>query len=184
MLDWNAVYKSGKDFGLIPEAIVDQILSFAKKPPATFLDIGCGTGHLSRFLFDKGYTGTGIDLSEEAVKIAALRNNYVTYKKLDIEHDKITELGDSYDVIVCKHTYAFIEDKKDFLIRVHSLLDTRGIFAIITPVRETSSEELRQKKIAVSEDELFNLTKNNFKLKFQRNIKSGTLVIFEKNISS
>ncbi len=85
MLDWNSIYKSGKDFGIIPEVIVDQILSFTEKKSSTFLDIGCGTGQLSRSLYDKEYTGLGIDLSEEAVKIATSKNTFITYKALDIE---------------------------------------------------------------------------------------------------
>ncbi len=57
-------------------------------------------------------------------------------------------------------------------------MDNKSIFAIITPVKETTNE--KQQKIAVSHYELFELTQKKFVVKFQREIKSGILAIFSK----
>ncbi len=40
----------------------------------TVLEIGCGTGHWSRYFSDKGFDVTGVDISEEMIKIANLKN--------------------------------------------------------------------------------------------------------------
>ena len=36
----------------------------------TFLDVGCGGGHLSKLLCDAGLTGVGVDFYEPAIEIA------------------------------------------------------------------------------------------------------------------
>src|SRR6266705_1176038 len=124
MLDWNSVYKAGRDFGVIPDPVVDTFLKHTKPEASkTFLDIGCGTGQLSRSLRERGYSGLGIDLSEEAISIASSRNQDIAYRLFDIERDDIKLLNGPYGLITCKHVYAFISDKKRFLRNVKELLE-------------------------------------------------------------
>ena len=37
------------------------------RPPGTFVEVGVGSGHLSRLLLDLGWRGIGYDLSAEAL---------------------------------------------------------------------------------------------------------------------
>ena len=48
---------------------VDKYLSFLKAG-ASILDVGCGAGIKSKYLTNKGFDVTGIDFSEEMIKIA------------------------------------------------------------------------------------------------------------------
>ncbi len=50
-------------------AIFDMLKRFPP-PGKRFLEVGCGAGDLSRHFLAKGYTGIGLDLSEEAVRQA------------------------------------------------------------------------------------------------------------------
>src|SRR6266571_8402265 len=102
MLDWNSLYKSGRDFGPLPDPVIDQFLEHSDpKASKTFLDIGCGTGQLSRSLAERGYRGLGIDLSKEATSIASSRNQSVSYKQFDIERYDPKLLNGPYGLITC-----------------------------------------------------------------------------------
>ena len=48
---------------------VNRICSSIGPPPATVLDIGCGTGTLVRELLTRGYSAYGIDLSADCIRI-------------------------------------------------------------------------------------------------------------------
>jgi SAM-dependent methyltransferase len=65
---YDLLYKD-KDY----QAEVEYIHSLIKKfrpDTSTILDIGCGTGKHANLLCEKGYELTGIDLSDEMIKIA------------------------------------------------------------------------------------------------------------------
>lgn len=47
----------------------DKYISFLPKG-ASILDVGCGAGHKTKYLADKGFVMTGIDFSEKSIEIA------------------------------------------------------------------------------------------------------------------
>ncbi|WP_143307862.1 class I SAM-dependent methyltransferase [Chitinophaga vietnamensis] len=59
-------------------AFIDKLLAYLQPPPgALMLDVACGKGRHAKYLADKGYNVTGIDLSIESINAA---------KKLENEH--------------------------------------------------------------------------------------------------
>jgi SAM-dependent methyltransferase len=50
----------------------------------TVVDLGCGPGHVARYLNDHGATVTGIDLSAEMIRVAALGNPGIELRVGDI----------------------------------------------------------------------------------------------------
>lgn len=176
MLDWNSIYKSGRDFGVMPDPVVDMILTYTNPAASkTFLDIGCGTGQLTRALHERGYTGLGIDLSHEAVAIAKSKTNDITYKTFDIEKEDASTLGGPYGLITCKHVYAFIEDRNTFLEKVSKLLESDGVFILLTPLKDKVPEE--KKNIAVDTTKLRNEVAQYFRVIEDRELVSGQLLI-------
>lgn len=177
MLDWNAVYKSGRDFGEIPEAVVDMILSYTDTNASkTFLDIGCGTGHLTRLLETRGYSGIGVDASEEAIAIAKSRSKDINYEVLDILKDDNGKLAASYGLITCKHVYAFIPNKSLFLSKVAEKLEKNGTFMLLTPLVEDMSE---RPEIAVYGVQLRKDIDRFFTVSLDKKLKSGQLFILK-----
>lgn len=177
MLDWNAIYKSGRDFGELPEAVVDMILSYAdSNAPKTFLDIGCGTGHLTRLLHAKGYSGLGIDPSEEAITIARSRSKDISYEVLDILDEESKQLAKSYGLITCKHVYAFIPNKNLFLSKVTEKLEKDGTFMLLTPLVEDMPEK---PEIAVDGVQFRKDIEKFFTISLDRKLKSGQLFILK-----
>lgn len=47
----------------------DKFLSYLS-PGASILDVGCGPGHQAKYLIERGFKVTGIDLSENMIKLA------------------------------------------------------------------------------------------------------------------
>src|SRR5688572_1600088 len=108
---WSAWYDQDKDFILISSQAVSKILgNLDESLPKTHLDIGCGTGQLTRELYHRGYTCIGIDASSSAVKIAkslTVRDG-LRYLQFNADDGDFKTLpGQPYSLITCKLVYAF-----------------------------------------------------------------------------
>jgi len=157
MIDWDKIYSSGIDFRAITQRDIDTFLEYV---PSTSgkkqsLDVGCGTGQLTRELWHRGFIPTGIDTSANAIALAKsytiLESSEITYKVFDLETQKASDLTHySFELITCKLVYAFINDKVTFLRNIKKLLDKNGVFVILTPLLEQVPKE--KKHIAVDYD--------------------------------
>lgn len=144
MINWNQTYDSGNDFRLITSAEINYILKYTQsysKANTQCLDIGSGTGHLTRELWHRGFKPTGIDISESAIRLARqytkLGGDEITYLVANLEKNEVNELiGKKFALITCKLVYAFIDNKQIFLENVSKLMNDRSIFAIITPLAD------------------------------------------------
>lgn len=144
---WNKYYDQGRDFNLISFITINKLLStYPQDAPKTALDIGCGTGQLTRELWHRGFKVSGADVSESAITIARSLTTVPTtelcYKQADIEEDGTIDLPfQPYGLITCKAVYSFMHDKPAFLKKVAQLLDDKGIFVVITPLLATTPPE-------------------------------------------
>ncbi len=157
---WSNIYKQGRDFKLVSSQEIDRFLSYAlPEAPETCLDLGCGTGQLTRELYHRGYKTVGIDISSEAVrrakKLTIIPDAQLSYAQVDLERDSLKEKAgmlEPYGLVTCKLVYAFIEDKYSFLERVKAVLHAKGMFVVITPMLEDVEEG--KKSIVISDDDL------------------------------
>ncbi|WP_343669625.1 class I SAM-dependent methyltransferase [Chitinophaga sp.] len=67
-------------------SFIDKLLEYLQPPAgATMLDVACGRGRHSRYLADKGYFVTGIDLSINSINIAKkLENDHLSFFQHDM----------------------------------------------------------------------------------------------------
>lgn len=67
-------------------SFIDQLLDYLHpSPEATMLDVACGRGRHSKYLADKGYTVTGIDLSIQSINVARkLENEHLSFFQHDM----------------------------------------------------------------------------------------------------
>lgn len=67
-------------------AFIDKLLAYLQPPPgALMLDVACGKGRHAKYLADKGYNVTGIDLSIESINAAKkLENDHLSFFQHDM----------------------------------------------------------------------------------------------------
>ncbi len=84
-------------------ALLDKFASvFDSK--SVICDVGCGPGHITRYLFDKGLNVFGIDISERCIQIAQRENPKMRFQvmdmaKLDIADESIDGIVSFYSII-------------------------------------------------------------------------------------
>ncbi len=73
-------------------------------------DAGCGpSGHIGKYLFDKGHKIIGIDLSQRCVEIAASYNPEIDFKVMDIMNTDFK--NDFFDAIISFYSIIYTPKK-------------------------------------------------------------------------
>lgn len=111
---------------------ITRNLANSKKENPNILDLGAGTGLLTKYLFEKYQKAefTLIDISEEMLKVAKSRfktHDNLKYVAADYcEYD----FNDSFDIIVSSLSIHHLEDeyKKKLYKKVYDSLNNGGIF--------------------------------------------------------
>lgn len=82
---------------------------------ALICDAGCGpSGHIGKYLSDKGHKVTGIDISERCIAIAASHNPEMEFKVMDIMNTDFE--ANSFDAIIS--FYSIIYTPREFAGRI------------------------------------------------------------------
>ena len=116
--------------------MVEIIKNKIVTPPCKVLDIGCGTGNYSIYLAQKRFEVTGIDFSENALKIARKRAKKTGLKIKFIKAD-VTKLKDTltakFDFIL---DYSILHHIPDYKTRSYArqfskLLNQKGKLLLV-----------------------------------------------------
>ncbi len=98
------------------------------------LDLGCGGGLLSETIANLGGNVTGIDSSEELIRMAkerAIKNKYkINYKKSTIE--QFAKKKNKFDIIISLEVIEHVKDYKAFLDNIFKCLNPGGLIIIST----------------------------------------------------
>lgn len=135
--DWDTQYKNDRDYVWLSTSRLAHVLSRVDAPKGSrALDIGCGTGQLSRDLVHRGFVVRGVDYSDAAIHQArqstVLPADTIRFDVCDVEKEKINA-EDKFDVIFCKYVLPFIVNKDAFLQKLASLKTDTGTFVVISP---------------------------------------------------
>ena len=115
----------------VSEKICDRILQLAKATPETkFLEPGVGTGRIFLPIIKKGYSYTGIDISEAMMN--RLRGKFQEVpENLTLIQGNAANLpfeDNSFDVILTTHVLHCLEDPLVGLNEIHRVLKSDGIY--------------------------------------------------------
>ncbi len=118
-----------------PEELVD-LIETEKIKPCKCIDIGCGEGFYAIYLAKKGFEVTGIDISENAIKLAKRNAEKegvkINFMQLDIEDlDKINEKFDFVLEWAILHHIPHKKRKK-YVQDINKLLNPEGKYFSIS----------------------------------------------------
>lgn len=150
------------------------------------LDLGCGTGTLTRLLSDRGYDMIGIDVSEEMLQIAMEKQeehrNNILYLNQDMREFEL--YGTVRAVVSICDSVNYLMEYED-LVRVFELvnnyLDPGGVFIFDLNTLYKYREELGEQTIAENREEGSFIWENFYDEEEMVNEYDLTLYIREKD---
>ena len=112
------------------------------------IEFGCGTGAISRWFSQRGYSVVGVDISETAIEMAeGLSKDFdIEFHRQDVTSSKMQELG-KFDLAIDGHCLHCLTDKKartNYISNAYAMLRKGGVFVV-----DTMSAPLNRKAIPV-----------------------------------
>ncbi len=112
-----------------------RLIQSAKiRPNDRILDVGCGTGIVSRLIASNDNfhgTITGLDLSPHMLSVARAQSAQQR-QKIEWHEGQVESMpfqNASFDLVVCQEALQFFADRKLALAEIHRVLKTDGHFA-------------------------------------------------------
>ena len=138
--DWRrfaAAAIPGKEATPQLDAVLAAVQAAAPRQPLALLDVGCGTGRLSRRLYDRGCSVTGVDVNPEAIRLArelvpgdAPPGATLRFMEADCAADMPPRIdGGPFDVVVCQLVISIVGGRRqraNLLRHSHDHLRTGG----------------------------------------------------------
>jgi 2-polyprenyl-3-methyl-5-hydroxy-6-metoxy-1,4-benzoquinol methylase len=161
---WNTSYRALDNFDEISNelftrtaAVVNEI---TRGRPSRVLEVGCGTGTLSRMLEFTAYHG--LDISPAAIAIAKETSQRIpapdvasiaVYEAVDF-HEWAAP-PESFDVVVCVDAVAYFRDQRFSLAKMAKSLRNAGVLVLTTinpfvyhRIRRTTKSPLREGSVS------------------------------------
>ncbi len=119
------------------------------------IDVGCGSGWLSEYFARMGYEVTGIDISEDLIRMARERVERVPY---NVDHEtelrcrflvqdvELAPLAEKFDAVICYDSLHHFEDERKVFRHLAEMLDVGGLLFILEGHKPSSG--------SATEDEL------------------------------
>ncbi len=128
---------TGKSFNKETENVLKNILSQPWAPEGgRAIELGCGTGPILRWVFKRGFSGVGIDVSKTAIAMAKEQSKGldIKFRQGDVCDLNAKSLG-KFDLVIdglCLHCITDAKDRKAYFDNVSKILKDSGLFVLHT----------------------------------------------------
>lgn len=114
--------EAGKKVNDIEEALIAAALQ--KIPKGKMLELGCGTGHWTKFFVQNGFELTATDISDAMLKYAQQKELEAEILKADSEN--LPFENGSFDVVASITMMEFVNDQHKVLSEIYRVLKPNG----------------------------------------------------------
>lgn len=104
--------------------------ALAKTQAKTILEVGCGAGDLLRSLDQRGYSGMGIEISQDAFLAAS---SLGLSREIRVSMTPLNEIAELFDVVIASEVMEHWEDDVAFLHLLKERLVTNGRLFLTVP---------------------------------------------------
>ena len=145
-----ATFDDEPDHGLrdpsVRRAWLARLSQWLPAPPATVLDIGCGTGSLSLLLAEMGHQVTGVDLSPAMVARAQAKTlaagHQIPFQVMDAANPQLP--ARHFNVLLCRHLLWALPDLAAVLRRWVDLVEPGGRLVLVEGYWQSGGLHARQ----------------------------------------
>lgn|SRR3989344_271777 len=180
--------KDKKNYKAEVKKILRLISKYKKSKSENLLDIGCGTGSHLLYL-RRNFNCTGIDLSNQMLKIAKMKVKGVRFKQADMTNFKFEEKFDIiislFSVILYSSTYS---NFKKTVKNMYNHLEIGGILILEPFFQKTKNEKVQKYYLYNEPKKWLKIMKSiGFEVKFLKNVwldnpKKGLYVAIKKRV--
>ena len=128
-IPWDAE-RYARDFSFVPQ-YGSALLDWIEGENLSVLDLGCGSGALTKALAERGHEAEGIDASGELLRMARARYPELRFTQADAVSFR---MGKRYDVVFSNAVFHWIDRERqaDMIGQVYDALKPQGQFIVST----------------------------------------------------
>jgi 2-polyprenyl-3-methyl-5-hydroxy-6-metoxy-1,4-benzoquinol methylase len=97
------------------------------------LDVGCGNGHISRYIGSKGHHVLGIDISETTINKAISLTSMSNVKFKNIAAEELIAAAQTFDLVICSEVIEHLDTPSTVVKALSGLINKNGILIVTVP---------------------------------------------------
>jgi SAM-dependent methyltransferase len=101
-----------------------------RQKPASVLDNGCGSAVISRELASRGYAVTGVDISDDLLRMVPQHPNL---RLIAADSDALPFPDSSFSCVICSEVLEHIQDNGPAIREIRRVMDPDGVAIITVP---------------------------------------------------